>query len=102
MSLGELQKHDPLIVVKDVGTSEVSHTFRENIRGFMLKPEEYQDIRVAWVATETAASGDYFLLKPNEAYWHDHTFMGAGPFTVYLLAPNAGGGTTRVAIEEWK
>jgi hypothetical protein len=101
VGLNELAKHEPLITVVDVGTTEVPFTMRQHIRGFMIKPEEYQDIRVAWASGETTNSGRYFLLKPNEAYWHDHVYVGATPFIVYLKAPNAGAGTTRVAIEEW-
>ena len=101
MSLGTVQKNTPLITRVAVDATEDSVTLREQTRAFLIRCQDFGDVRVAFVATETADSGDYLVLRTNDTYWEDDVYSAGEAWVIYLRAPNVSSGTVGVTVLEW-
>lgn len=101
MSLGTVQKANPLISIVATDTTEDSHTLRAHTRAFQLRCNGWEKLRIAWISGETANGGDYFVLNPGEVWWEDDVYFGGEQKIIYFRAPDIPSGTVDVSIQEW-
>lgn len=100
MSLGTVQHREPKITRVSVGSTEVSHALRAHARGFLVRCQEFEELRLAFESGETADSSDFLVLRVNDTYWEEDVYSGGETWTLYLRAPDVAS-PVGVTVLEW-